>query len=113
MTKIAAHPLRAIIARPTYLTEHLECGHIINRPLSCGEMAMEPSKAQRRRCYHCQPEAKPAKIPAARKSPRRTYSIFVASDTDYRVKHGNKVVARFETDAAAIAYWRTCTGVTP
>jgi hypothetical protein len=61
MTSITAYPLRAIIGRPTYLTEELECGHVISRPLSCGELAMAPSKAKRRRCYYCQPEAKEAK----------------------------------------------------
>ncbi|MGM4891306.1 hypothetical protein [Tardiphaga sp. 839_C3_N1_4] len=104
MNSIATHPLRAIVARPTYLTEELACGHVINRPLSCGELAMEPSKAQRRRCYHCQPEIKQKPAPAKRKSPARTYSTFVAAEDDFRVKHGNKIVARFKTDAEAVAY---------
>lgn len=47
-------PLRKIIDRPSNLTEHLECGHIIARPLGLGELAMEPSKVKRRRCYHCE-----------------------------------------------------------
>lgn len=46
-------PLKTIVERPTNLTEKLECGHTIQRPLSLGEFAMEPSKAKRRRCYHC------------------------------------------------------------
>lgn len=46
-------PLKAIVSRPTDLTETLECGHTINRPLSLGECAMFPSKAKRRRCYVC------------------------------------------------------------
>lgn len=46
-------PLRTIVARPAQLTEELECGHVIARPLGLGENAMQPSKAKRRRCYHC------------------------------------------------------------
>lgn len=51
-------PLKTIIARPSNLKETLECGHTINRPLSLGELAMEPSKAKRRRCYICEEAAK-------------------------------------------------------
>jgi hypothetical protein len=51
-------PLKTIIARPSNLQETLECGHTINRPLSLGEAAQEPSKAKRRRCYHCEDIAK-------------------------------------------------------
>lgn len=56
MTKRAEHtagPLRLIIDRPSDLSEALECGHTINRPLSLGECAMYPSKVKRRRCYKC------------------------------------------------------------
>lgn len=48
-----AGPLKKIVARPSNLRETLECGHTINRPLSCGEGAQFPSKAKRRRCYLC------------------------------------------------------------
>jgi hypothetical protein len=108
MTAINSHPLRTIVARPSHLTEQLDCGHIINRPLACGEAAMLPSKAARRRCYHCQPEDKRQRPAPVRKSPARTYSIFIAADDDYRVKHGNKVIAHFHTDAEAAAYLRDC-----
>lgn len=104
MTAITAHPLRAIVARPSNLKEMLECGHLINRPLSCGEVAMFPSKAKRRRCYHCAPEAKALPAPKQRKSPARTYSTFIVADDDFRVKHGNKIVARFKTDAEATSF---------
>lgn len=50
-------PLRKIVARPSDLSEMLECGHLVNRPLALGECAMFPSKAKRRRCYHCAEEA--------------------------------------------------------
>lgn len=46
-------PLKLIIDRPTQMTEKLECGHTIARPLSLGENAMKPSKVVRRRCYLC------------------------------------------------------------
>ena len=46
-------PLRTIVARPSNLSETLECGHTINRPLGLGECAMYPSKVSRRRCYEC------------------------------------------------------------
>jgi hypothetical protein len=49
-------PLRKIIERPNtngYLTEKLECGHTVMRPLALGEPAQEPSKAIRRRCHFC------------------------------------------------------------
>ena len=104
---ITSHPLRTIVSRPSNLTEELSCGHIINRPLSCGEFAMEPSKAVRRRCYHCQPEVKQPRAPSDRRKPARTYSIFVAADDDFRVKHGNKVIARFSTHAEAFARLKT------
>lgn len=58
MTPITAYPLRKIVARPSDLTEMLECGHLINRPISLGEAIQFPSKAKRRRCYHC--DASPA-----------------------------------------------------
>lgn len=102
MTRATAHPLRAIVARPSYLEETLECGHTINRPFSCGELMMEHSKVKRRRCYHCMPQVKQAPPRTARKNPARTFSIFVASDTEYRVKHGNRVVAKFANEQAAM-----------
>ncbi len=50
-------PLKRIIDRPTYLTETLECGHTIARPLGLGEPAQLPSKAKSRRCYKCAAES--------------------------------------------------------
>lgn len=50
----ALAPLRAIIDRPSQLVEHLECGHMVNRPCGLGEDLTKPSKAKRRRCYICQ-----------------------------------------------------------
>ena len=101
MTAITAHPLRTIIARPTYLTEELACGHTINRPLSCGEMAMEPSKAQRRRCYYCQPETKPAKAPAKRSNRAVTWHVRERG-AEWQVVHGNKIMARFTSEDQAV-----------
>lgn len=101
MTKITAHPLRAIVARPTQLTEQLECGHIINRPLGLGEFAMEPSKAQRRRCYHCQPETKPAKAPAKRSNQAVTWHVRERC-AEWQVVHGNKIMARFASEDQAV-----------
>lgn len=46
-------PLRTIVDRPDNTSERLECGHMIVRPLALGEPAFLPSKALRRRCYHC------------------------------------------------------------
>lgn len=51
MAKIG--PLKLIVERPTQMTEKLECGHILARPLGLGENAMKPSKVLRRRCYIC------------------------------------------------------------
>ncbi|ACI92678.1 hypothetical protein OCAR_5547 [Afipia carboxidovorans OM5] len=57
--RTAPDPLRSIVSRNLIAnTETLECGHSITRPLSLGEFAMEPSKAKRRRCYHCAALAK-------------------------------------------------------
>lgn len=46
-------PLRLIVGCPSQLTERLECGHVISRPLGLGEDATQPAKAKRRRCHHC------------------------------------------------------------
>ena len=52
-------PLRRIVSRPTQLTEELECGHVIARPLGLGENAQEPSRVQRRRGHRCLEDAPP------------------------------------------------------
>jgi hypothetical protein len=62
-------PLREIVARPSQLKEELECGHIILRPLGLGEFAMEPGKAQRRRCYLCPDQVKTVTAPRERGAP--------------------------------------------
>jgi len=63
--KHTAGPLRTIVARPSDLSETLECGHTINRPLGLGECAMFPSKVKRRRCYVCAETAALAKAGGA------------------------------------------------
>jgi len=83
MAAITAHPLRAIVARPTQLTEQLECGHTINRPLGLGEFAGYPSKAQRR------------------SNQAVTWHVRERG-AEWQVCHGNKIEARFASEDQAV-----------
>ena len=58
-----AFPLRAIVDRPGFSEETLECGHRIRRPLGVGD----PLPGQRRRCYKCGDLPPVQKQPAAKR----------------------------------------------